>query len=465
MNDTGTSNTRVAGEPGRNHLAVWFDEALSKIGLRGRFARDCLLAAVTALISVPVFVLVLAALVASEGYSFSPAQVGLVAVVVGVQALTLCIRRVNPALCLAIVAVFQVVLITIMPQDISARGAASVIAAYTVGAYLPTRTMLRVVTGVALFEVVFGYIAGSTLNPLVQPVTVSDPALLALNYLLATGLLYLVSVFLGKFVANRREYIELLRARARDVLREQQARTDAAIDAERSRMARELHDIAAHHLSGMVIQAAAVERLIDRDPQAAKAATSWIRSQGKETLANLRLVVGILRERGADHELNETDAPVPGLAVAEHLVEMARSLGTTVDYDVTGEPYPLPPLADVTVYRVMQEALSNAREHAPEAGVKLTLQYSHDQVQLVAANGPVSPHAERTADERRGLGLIGMHERAKLVGATLETGPTASGGWRVAFTLPRDKDAFGTESTRSESPQSEPPQSEWSDSA
>jgi signal transduction histidine kinase len=199
-------------------------------------------------------------------------------------------------------------------------------------------------------------------------------------------------------------------------------------------MARELHDIAAHHLSGMVVQAAVVERLIDRDPQAAKEAAAWIRAQGRETLHNLRLVVGALRGPGGD-DLDE-GAPVPGLAVLDRLVRTARELGTPVELVRDGEPVELPPIADVTFYRVVQEALANVREHAPGAPARIVLRYGVADVSLEVEN------AARPAPDRprvnRGFGLAGMQERAQLIGATLDTGPTPSGGWRVALRLPLD---------------------------
>jgi signal transduction histidine kinase len=218
-------------------------------------------------------------------------------------------------------------------------------------------------------------------------------------------------------------------------------------------MARELHDIAAHHLSGMVVQTAVVERLIDRDPRAAKEAAAWIRAQGKETLHNLRLVVGALREpeagAGADPDvLEDGGAPVPGLAVLDRLVRTARELGTPVDLVQEGVRQELPPIADVTFYRVAQEALSNAREHAPGAPARVLLRYCKSEVSLDVENeaSPTPDHAGAgpSPDGHRGFGLAGMRERAQMIGATFDAGPAPSGGWRVTLRLPLERERLTT---------------------
>jgi signal transduction histidine kinase len=266
--------------------------------------------------------------------------------------------------------------------------------------------------------------------------------------LLASALTYGGSAVVGAYIATRRQYVELVRVRAAEAIESQRARADAAIGLERSRMARELHDIAAHHLSGMVVQTAVVERLIDRDPQAAKEAAAWIRAQGKETLHNLRLVVGALREPGdgrVDHDpdaIGDGGAPVPGLAVIDRLVRTAGELGTPVDLVEDGERRELPPIADVTFYRVVQEALSNAREHAPGAPARVLLRYGESEVALDVDNAAprTRRHARATPSSggHRGFGLAGMKERAQMIGAAFEAGPAPSGGWRVSLRLPLD---------------------------
>jgi signal transduction histidine kinase len=272
-------------------------------------------------------------------------------------------------------------------------------------------------------------------------VTGNDLLVPVLNHLASGLITYVVSALVGNTVATRRNYTELVRLRAAEVVRTQEATTQAAIFAERSRMARELHDVAAHHLSGLVVQAAAVERQIDSDPEAAKQGTAWIRGQGKETLDSLRLIVGVLRERPGSGGPGEDphDAPPPGLGALDDLVRSARALGDTVDLDRTGRPRPLAPIADAAFYRVAQESLSNARQHAPGAPVRIAVRFEDREVALEVTNeraaGRTSSGTARGSD-RQGMGLIGMGERAHLVGATLSTDTTPDGGWRVRLALP-----------------------------
>ncbi|MGH3589256.1 MAG: sensor histidine kinase, partial [Pseudonocardia sp.] len=262
----------------------------------------------------------------------------------------------------------------------------------------------------------------------------------AAGVLVSGAAAYLGAAFVGSYVATRRRYVELVRAQAEEAIRAQQATVAAAIGAERSRMARELHDVAAHHLSGMVVQAAAVERLIDRDPAAAKAGVAWIRTQGKETLDNLRLVVGVLRGRSAGGDPAENNAPVPGLSTLDELVQTARGLDTVVELITEGTPREVAPIADVALYRMAQESLSNARQHAPGAPVRVVLRYSPREVGLEVTNTPAEDHPERSARTGGGVGLVGMRERAQLIGAQFTAGPTAAGGWCVMVTLPTGRE-------------------------
>jgi signal transduction histidine kinase len=297
------------------------------------------------------------------------------------------------------------------------------------------------------------FVPGLTMAPLVSTDGPDVPTASVVSQmtaqLLSSALTYVAPAVVGAYVATRRQYVELVRVHAAEEIESQRARADAAIALERSRMARELHDIAAHHLSGMVVQTAVVERLIDRDPRAAKEAAAWIRAQGKETLHNLRLAVGALREpaagAGADPDvLEDGGAPVPGLAVLDRLVRTARELGTPVDLVQEGERQELPPIADVTFYRVAQEALSNAREHAPGAQSRVLLRYRESEVSLDVENeAPPTPDragAVPPPDGHRGFGLAGMRERAQMIGATFDAGPVPSGGWRVTLRLPLERE-------------------------
>jgi len=418
------------------------DALLTRLGLTGVLARDGLLAAVVLLLTLGLLLVLFQFVLEAEGLVVSPAQAVMITIGACAQALPLVLRRVRPLLCLGLVVACQVVVVAASPPDLSVGGIPVLIAAYTVGTLLPARRALAI-TGVAVpvGAVVAGVVALASGARLLMPV---------LTHLAAGIVLYLVSALVGGAVATRRDYVELVRLRAAELVRTQQATTRAAIFAERSRMARELHDVAAHHLSGLVVQAAAVERQIDSDPEAAKKGTAWIRGQGKETLDSLRLIVGVLRERRGvvggqegmvGHDDDAHDAPPPGLGALDGLVRTARALGDTVDLVREGRPRELAPIADAAFYRVAQESLSNARQHAPGAAVRIAVRFGEREVSLEVVNASAGRGA--TDSKRAGMGLIGMRERAHLVGATLTAGPTPSGGWRVLLTLPLHHEPVG----------------------
>ncbi|MHA6617195.1 sensor histidine kinase [Pseudonocardia sp. DLS-67] len=412
-----------------DRFAGWADTRLTRVGLTGEFRRDCALAVVLCLVTTVLLLVVLADPAQTADLGMAPFHGTAAIVVTAAQSLVLCIRRVSPVLCLWVVALLQVMMFAMLPAGAAIRGLAPAVAAYGCGALLPGPRAARVVAGVALFE--------STALVVANVVPTVSPVSAVVAQALSSVLTYTAGALFGAYVATRRQYVGLVRVRAAEAVEAQRARADAAIGSERARMARELHDIAAHHLSGMVVQTAVVERLIDRDPQAAKEAAAWIRAQGKETLHNLRLVVGALRGPGQG-DLEDGGAPVPGLAVLDRLVQAARELGTPVVLVQDGERKELPPIADITFYRVTQEALSNAREHAPGAPARVVLRYGGSEVSLAVEN-EARPAPDRPR-VHRGFGLAGMRERAQLIGAEFDAGPTAAGGWRVSLRLPADRE-------------------------
>lgn len=423
----------VPTPPRPDRLSSWIDHALSAAGLRGRFRRDCAFAVLLALVmaALPAVALTDHALAGLR----PPESAALRAsfdLLIG-QTLLLCLRRVAPQLCLVLVVLVQGVVAALLPLEAMLNGPATAVAAYTCATLLPARRTAWLVAGAAL---VWG---GGVLAALVRA---PAPALGIAQII--TGIVVLAAATLAGFsVATRRRYVELVRVHAAEAVSAQRSQAEAAVGRERARMARELHDIAAHHLSGMVVQAGAVERLVDRDPEAARRLAGEVRQQGRRTLRDLRMVVGTLREPGAGGR-PEDDDPVPGLAELDRLVETARGLGTPVDLECRGRPAEPAPIADVTCYRVVQEALANAREHAPGAPVRVTVSGAARQVVLEIANAPAGTAGQgRAEDGTRRYGLIGMRERAQLVGAEFEAGPTADGGWLVRLVVPVEPSAPG----------------------
>ena len=410
-----------------DRFAARADARLRSAGLTTTVRRDGALAVVVALVSVA---LVLAVMTVPEaaGLAAGPGRLLTMLVLVAAQAVVLCVRRVNPVLCLAVVIVLQVALAAAVPVDATVRGPAPIVAAYTCGAWLPAGRALVVTVAAAVLETV-AYL-GLVALPAVPASGLAAPVL---GQLLSALVVYVAAAQVGGYVATRRRYAEVVALRATEAVEAQRARADAAVGAERVRMARELHDIAAHHLAGMVVQAGVVERLIDRDPDAARRAAAEVRAQGRATLQNLRMVVGALRERDPESgEVSDGGAPVPGLDALDRLIDTVDEAELTVQ----GEGRPLPPVADVSFYRVAQEAVTNARDHAPGAPIRVTVAYLDAATVLEVHNAAPGSPSTRT-DVRRGFGLVGMRERADLIGATLDAGPAADGGWRVRLELPR----------------------------
>lgn len=401
---------------------AWWAQGLSRLGARGPATSDLLLAVVVAVLMAGIAVLTVTA--AAEDVPGARAVLPWIVVVVVVQSLALALRRVRLGVCLALVVGAQVVL-TVLAPDVSVRALAAVIAGATIGTSLPAGRALRVAGAVALVEA-----AGCTVAVTVRGAG-GDAVL---QHGASSLILWGASVLAGTYLATRRDHLRLVQERAAQLERERDARVRVAVADERARLARELHDVAAHHLSGMVVQAAAVERLVGRDPDAARAGAVWLRDQGRATLDNLRQVVGLLRGDDAP----DGTAPVPGLAALGDLVRDARALGDEVELVEAGDGPPLPPLADVSLYRVAQQSLTNARQHAPGARVRVLVEHVPGSVVLEVTNGPAQGATSPARGSHGGAGLAVMRERAALVGARLSTGPTDDGGWRVLLRLPVD---------------------------
>ena len=217
----------------------------------------------------------------------------------------------------------------------------------------------------------------------------------------------------------------------RDETRQAMADTlqDQAVMGERARIARELHDVVAHHVSAIAVQAESARLTIDGLPDEGKAHFEAIGQTARDALSEMRRLLGVLRE---DADAEAARDPQPSLTRLDELVETARAAGTPVALTLEGTVTPLPPGVDLCAYRILQEALTNVRRHAPGAAVEVALAYAPDTLHLrVRDHGPGV--AEPDAD---GHGLLGMRERAIMVGGTLTAGPADGGGFVVEAELP-----------------------------
>ncbi|MFF4324805.1 sensor histidine kinase [Streptomyces sp. NPDC001568] len=245
----------------------------------------------------------------------------------------------------------------------------------------------------------------------------------------------------GDSLRTRRAYYAQLVERNQRLEKEREAQGKVAVAAERARIARELHDVVAHNVSVMVVQADGAAYVMDVAPEQAKEALQTISGTGRQALAEMRRLLGVLRT--GEPQDSEDYVPQPDVEQIEVLVEQVRASGLTVDFVVEGTPRKLPSGVELTAYRIVQEALTNTRKHGgPEAGASVRLVYFDDGLGLlVEDDGRGAAHElyEDGGADGAGHGLIGMRERIGMVGGTLDAGPRPGGGFRISALLPLKK--------------------------
>ena len=325
---------------------------------------------------------------------------------VGLACVPLAFRRRAPLVVLAIVGVATMGLA--VGGDGTSPEAALALAAYTVAAHRPWRVVATVGLPVALAAGLASQIAVQKHGNWIE-------VLVGLTFVVG------IPILLGRMVYNRRKRL------ARD--RELAARD--AVARERTRIARELHDVVAHAISVMVVQAGAARTVVDRDPQAAKTAIGQVEETGRAGLAEMRRLIGVLTDDGE----GASTAPQPGLAELGPLVETMRAAGLPTEVVRSGTPRELSAGADLAAYRVIQESLTNALKHAGPAHARVGLDYASDRLVI------------EVADDGRGLapepgvghGLGGMRERVGLFGGRLETSARPGGGFVVRAEIPTEE--------------------------
>ena len=361
------------------------------------------------------------------------------AVPLAAEGLALVLWRSRPLVCQALVWSAEAVTLLLLPATYVASGYGQLVVSFGMGMRFPLRRTAAALTALSL--------AYSAVDNWRDPPNQWELAMTRVLVNLAACLLPMLG---GAALASSRRYEhsrqELLR-------REHGRQLEVALIQERRRLAGELHDVAAPHLAGIVVQAAALERLIDRDPQTARDAAQQLRRQAKETLSGLRSVVGLLR---SDEEVEES---TPGLRDLSELVASTRALGVDIDLfddgllgdepggattrstssgapsrDTAARIPVLSQRADTAVFRVAQQAISNALQHAPGAPITVEVRRLETALELTVLNGPA--HRPSTDPGGGGTGLTVMRERADAVGGSLHAGPVEGGGWRVRLVLP-----------------------------
>ncbi|QEV19745.1 sensor histidine kinase [Streptomyces alboniger] len=301
---------------------------------------------------------------------------------------------------------------------------APMLAVYTVASLRPTRVSLPCA---ALMGAVWIY-AG----------LLTEGAGMAAVVAQATGF----PLVLWRFGYAARRTAEL----ARQLKREQDERARREVAEERGRIARELHDVVAHHMSVISVQAGLATFVFGSDPATARAALGTIAGTSGEALEELRRMLRVLRAEETEGEGaggvggDGPEAPMPGLARLEEMVDRVRAGGVPVELRVTGTPRPLAPGIELCAYRVVQEALTNVLKHAHGASSAVELAYRERHIEVSVSNDGQGAIQDRVRTGS-GHGLIGMRERAKLYGGTISIGPLSEGGFAVRLTLPTSAQA------------------------
>jgi signal transduction histidine kinase len=296
------------------------------------------------------------------------------------------------------------------------------LALYTVAAHTELR---RAVLGFAI-----GFATG-----VVQ--SVFDPSIGSIGELFAVDAGFYVfllgAVWLaGRHLRARRLEAERSEDRASRIEREQADRARQAAEAERGRIARELHDVIAHSVSLMGVQAGAAERVLERDPVQARDALRSIQSTARESVGELRRLLGILREGEEPAALS----PQPGLGALEALVEETRHAGLPVTLTIDGQGRHLAPGVELSAFRVAQEALTNVRKHAPGASAEILVRWGGHELEVCVANAPAPNGRAPALAPGTAHGIIGMRERVALYGGTFEAHARPDGGFIVRARLP-----------------------------
>ncbi|MFI6711358.1 sensor histidine kinase [Nonomuraea sp. NPDC050478] len=297
---------------------------------------------------------------------------------------------------------------------------AAVVASYYAGIRLRRRDLWLYVAGAVVVHALAGLV--SYWNEGYRALVAGTP----LNALLMGGAMLGLPLVAGLWVGARRQVLDAAREQAAQLLREQVLRAGQAREQERSRIAREMHDVVAHRVSLMVLHAGALE-VNASDARTAEAA-ALIGQVGREALTNLREVLGVLRSP------DPVSGPQPTLADLDRLLDQSRALGIVVNRHDEGEARPLPPTAERTAYRVVQEALTNVHKHAGDAETDVHLRFRSAELEVLVRNRPAT--AADGGLPGSGWGLVGLRERVELLGGRLEAGPQEEGGFRVLAGIP-----------------------------
>jgi signal transduction histidine kinase len=330
--------------------------------------------------------------------------------------LSFLVRRTRPLVTIAVTLAGMTVMAVWLtqPPDMFVAVLLLVSAAYTAGRHLGGRLSI--------------YLLAAGTGAIVTLAVIYDPD----DIIFPVIFFWIVPWLAGRTIRN---HTILARELAEKAERAQHAREEderRAIALERSRIARELHDVLAHNLSVMVVQASAARRIVDRNPEQAAEVANLIQRTGREALAEIRHLFGAVR-RGDGEALSGP----PSIVRVGELAQRARAAGLGVELRVHGDPVELPAGIDLTAYRIVQEALTNALKHAGSARASVTVSYEPNEVVLSIEDDGEGPRdGSELSEAGGGHGLMGMRERAELYGGRVQAGRRRGGGFAVHARLP-----------------------------
>ena len=341
----------------------------------------------------------------------------LAAIVTLFTTIPIALRRYLPLAVLAVTVIAETLLLIFRPGAGAPVGV--IVALYTVAAYCERRVSIRAAALAAL--------------PITVAVIVNNGA--HTGQVIPELAVFAIAWVVGDNIRTRRAYLAELEARAARLEREREDKADRAVIEERARIARELHDVIAHNVSVMVVQAAAGEDVFDEDPGKARESLAAVASTGRAALTELRRLLGVIR---AEDDRGDTAyAPQPGLERIDELIGQVRETGLPVELSVLGEARPLPEGVGLCAYRIVQEALTNTLKHAHASTAQVQLRYVADALELqVLDDGRGTTSLNGEID---GQGLIGMRERVALFGGELTAQPRSGRGYEVRARLPLEE--------------------------
>jgi signal transduction histidine kinase len=362
--------------------------------------------------------------VVANGTSAFPRPLWLVGAVLVAACLVLIVRRSRPGFAAVAASALVTLYLLVLHGDLAQQPAIEpflvlVVAFFSLGAHAASRSLL---IGGGISSALLLSAEGLALAS-GRPIGEVFPSLL----------FWVVAGVVGRLLHFRHRESEHARERATRAEQERDLHARQATIEERTRIARELHDIVAHSLSVMVIQASVEARLMEDKNGSTATTLRTIEETGREALTELRRLLGLLR---TDEENGDAVQPMPSLRDLENLLHQLRRAGHNVSLDVTGESRDLPPGVDLSAYRIAQEALTNAFKHAPGSTVRVRVDYLAHAVTVAVEDDGARQNPSPQALEGSGHGLVGMRERVRVYDGQFEAGPRERGGFGVKALIP-----------------------------